>query len=95
MSPEAPRPEQEDAEQQDQIGVRVEMQEKLMEMGDLLDRLPDAPDKRLLRRVLGAALHILIPTGGSTMPWAYKSRLLRTELETALSELRRLVDDGV
>lgn len=89
MGPEAPK-----AEQQEEISLRFEMQEKIFEVDDMLQRLPDTPDRQMLKHVLSAASDI-IHSGNEKRHWGHGARQLRVELEGALRELRHLEDESV
>jgi len=46
--------------------LRYEIEEQLFAASDILDRFPDAPDKKMLRDLLSAAAHLVGPAYRAT-----------------------------
>lgn len=89
MSHEAPSSQEQSFDRQE-LDARFAVENKIFEAGDIVnERLPDAPEKAMLQSVLSAAGRIVGPVYRDT-PWPARARMLRTDLENALSELRRL-----
>jgi hypothetical protein len=70
--------------------LRYEIEEKLFAASDIVEqRLPDVPDRQMLRHLLGATAHLVGPAYQRDS-WRSRARLLRNDLQGALSELERM-----
>ena len=70
--------------------LRYAIEEKVMEASDIVEqRLPDTPDRQMLRHLLGAAGHLVGPAYQRDS-WRSRARLLRNDIQAALSELERM-----
>lgn len=63
--------------------LRYEIEAKLFEASDIVDRFPDVPDKQMLRDLLSAAAHLVGPAYQRDA-WRYRARLLRNDLHPVL-----------
>lgn len=90
MSEGLPSAESKNAEQ-----LRYEIEEHIMQASDVVEQqLPDVPDRQMLRHLLAATGHLVGPAYQRD-DWTRRARLLRNDLEAALTELRRLEDNQV
>lgn len=82
------------AESQNVESLRYEIEEHIFQASDVVEqKLPEVPDKQMLRHLLAATGHLVGPAYQRDS-WTTRARLLRGDLEAALTELRRLEDDG-
>ena len=75
--------------------LRYQIEEKLFEASDIVDRFPDVPDKEMLRDLLSAAAHLVGPAYQRDA-WRYRARLLRNDLNPVLEQIveKVRVDDS-
>jgi hypothetical protein len=90
MSPEGFSPQEQSP---DIEGLRYQIEENIFQASDVVEqKLPDVPDKQMLRHLLLATGHLVGPAYQRD-PWQSRARLLRADLEGALAELRQLEDN--
>ena len=83
------------AESQSIESLRYEIEEHIFLASDVVEqKLPDLPDKQMLRHLLAVTAHLVGPTYQRDS-WTSRARLLRRDLEAALTELRRLEDNSL
>lgn len=74
-------------------GLRYAVEENIFQASDIVEqKLPDVPDKQMLRHLLAAAAHLVGPAYQRDA-WRRRAPLLRADLEGALAELRQLEDN--
>jgi hypothetical protein len=90
MSPEGFSPQEQPP---DVEAVRHEVEENIFQASDIVEqKLPEVPDKQMLRHLLAAAGHLVGPAYQHDA-WRRRAPLLRADLEAALAELRQLEDN--